>query len=326
MQNSYLDDVIVSRRLMNNMINLMSHQERNIRAIYVTERNNVNRENPYSYFIYNETANTPGSNTAGSNTAGSNTPGSNTAGLNTPVSNTAGLNTPGSNTPGSNTPGSNNTTYITQPINRPQPQRSNGNRRQTSTNGPRVTTPSAENTHLRFNNLFTPTRGISRNRRANIPTALEINTATNSNTFENIESPQNTTCPITRDAFEPSDNVTQIIQCGHTFNRNNLYEWFEHNSVCPMCRYDVRSYSRVDAVNNDTTISANVVDDANRDGDNRELTNIAEQIANDILSNISDTPSNISLEYSLYAPIENNSTQPNYMTHRTSYDPSLNIG
>jgi len=297
--NTYIDDVIVSRRLMNNMVNLMSHQERNMRQL-ITQRNNVNRENPYSYFLYNETANTAASNTAASNTAGLNTDGLNTDGLN-------------------------NTTYTTQPINRPQPTRPNVNRRQSSTNGPRVTTPSNGNSHLQFNNLFTPTRGITRNRRVNIPTALEINTATNSNTFENIVSPQNTTCPITRDAFEPSDNVTQIIQCGHTFNRNNLYEWFEHNSVCPMCRYDIRSYSRVDAVNNDATQSVTVAEDATRDGDNRELTNIAEQIANDILSNISDTPSNISLEYSLYAPIENNSTQPNYMTHRTSYDPSLNM-
>ena len=151
--NTYIDDVIVSRRLMNNMVNLMSHQERNMRQL-ITQRNNVNRENPYSYFLYNETANTAASNTAG---------------LNTGASNTDGLN---------------NTTYTTQPINRPQPTRPNVNRRQSSTNGPRVTTPSNGNSHLQFNNLFTPTRGITRNRRVNIPTALEINTATNSNTFE----------------------------------------------------------------------------------------------------------------------------------------------
>ena len=149
--NTYIDDVIVSRRLMNNMVNLMSHQERNMRQL-ITQRNNVNRENPYSYFLYNETANTAASNTAASNTAG----------LNTAASNTAGFN---------------NTTYTTQPINRPQPTRPNVNRRQSSTNGPRVTTPSNGNSHLQFNNLFTPTRGITRNRRVNIPTALEIKKA-----------------------------------------------------------------------------------------------------------------------------------------------------
>lgn len=293
--NTYVDDVHMSRRLMNNMVNLMSHQERNMRQL-INHRNTANTHSPYSYFQYNDSP---------SNT-----------GLNTNL----------------------------QTINRPQTattETQGVNRRPQATNIPPVTTTpsqSSSNARLRFNSLFTPNHRITR--RANIPSALEINSATNTDTFENIVSPQNNTCPITRDTFGATDNVTQIIQCGHTFNRDNLYEWFGHNSVCPMCRYDIRSYSRVDTINNSPRnispvnedvrndgagLGAGLGDDDDAAGSNSELTNIAEQIANDILSNLTDTPSNISLEYSLYAPIENNSTQPNYMTHRTSYDPSLNI-
>ena len=288
MRNSYLDDVIVSRRLMNNMINLMSHQERNIRAIYVAERNNRNNPtNQYSYFV-NGTDIGP----------------------------------------------------ISQP-NHTRPQTTA--RRQRGVGAQNVVARQhggiqpLSDPVFQFNNLFTPTRGISRPIRPTIPSALEINTATNSNTFSNIESPQNTTCPITRESFNANDNVTQIIQCGHTFNTNNLYEWFNHSSVCPMCRYDIRSNTRaVDTAPNgptsaNTSTATNGPTETNNDENNDEnneinetnmtdLTNIAEQLANDILSNIAESPS-ISLEYSLYTPTVNNSTT----THRTSIDPSLNL-
>ena len=282
MQNSYLDDVLVSRRLMNNMINLMNHQERNIRAIYVTERNNRNNPtNQFSYF---------------------------------------------SNGTDMYTVRRNNIGPISQPNNtRPQTttrrQRGVGPQNVVATQHGGIQPP--RDPVFQFNNLFTPTRGISRPRRPTIPSALEINTATNSNTFSNIERPQNTTCPITRETFNANDNVTQIIQCGHTFNTNNLYEWFNHSSVCPMCRYDIRS--NTDATDTATT-ATNTTNTANNNSDNElnetnmsDLTNIAEQIANDILTNISETPS-ISLEYSLYTPTVNNDTT----THRTSIDPSLN--
>lgn len=271
MQNSYLDDVIVSRRLMNNMINLMSHQERNIRAIYVTERNNRNNPtNQYSYFV--------------------------------------------NGTDMYNAQRSNNRPITQQNNIRPQ----TTTRRQRGVGQQNVVaTPPQREPVFQFNNLFTPTRGISRPRRPTIPSPLEINTATITNTFSNIERPQNTTCPITRECFNANDNVTQIIQCGHTFNTNNLYEWFNHSSVCPMCRYDIRSNSDATATATATTVSNNDLDE---ESNMTDLTNIAEQIANDILSNIAEAPS-ISLEYSLYTPTVNNNTT----THRTSIDPSLNV-
>ena len=286
MQNSYLDDVIVSRRLMNNMINLMSHQERNIRAIYVTERNNRNNPtNQYSYFV------------------------NGTDMYNAQRSNNGPISQPNNTRPQTTT----------------RRQRGIGPQNVVATQ--HVGIPPPRDPVFQFNNLFTPTRGISRPRRPTIPSALEINTATNSNTFSNIERPQNTTCPITRESFNANDNVTQVIQCGHTFNTNNLYEWFNHSSVCPMCRYDIRSNTDpTDTSTNATTpVSATTTTNNNQDNELNEtsiadLTNIAEQIATDILSNIAEAPS-ISLEYSLYTPTVNNSTT----THRTSIDPSLNL-
>lgn len=273
MLNSYLDDVIVSRRLMNNMINLMSHQERNIRAVYVNQHNNRNNySNQYSYFVNDVDRHNQRSNVA-------------------PIS---------------------------------QPTRTNNTRQQRTISRQRGAgiQPSTDAT-FQFNNMFTPTHGVGRNRRPVIPTALEINTATITTTFSNLENPQNTTCPITRESFNADDNVTQIIQCGHTFNTNNLYEWFNHNSVCPMCRYNIRTNSDVTPTTSTTTSTNNTNNDQDNElNENRipDLTNIAEQIASDILTNITDSPT-ISLEYSLYTPRVNNSTT----THRTSIDPSLNL-
>lgn len=288
MQNSYIDDIIVSRRLMNNMVNLMNHQERNIRTIINQRNNRSNPINQFSYFV------------------------------------------------------NGNDMYSAQrsnigPISQPLAGRQRVASRQVNNN--RQPTLDGD-TRLQFNNLFTPTRGVTRNRRPAIPSALEINTATISTTFSNIERPQNTTCPITRESFNANDNVTQIIQCGHTFNTNNLYEWFNHSSVCPMCRYDIRSNTNASlstpttsttsgaatgAATGVTTASVNNQAAQYSENSMTDLTNIAEQIANDILTNITDTNitegPNISLEYSLYTPVENNSTT----THRTSIDPSLNI-
>lgn len=292
MQNSYIDDVIMSRRLLNNMVNLMNHQERNIRLI-INQRSS--QSNPYSYFT--------------------------NTGVNVNPARQESL----------------NTIPIRQSVGRT-------NRPQTA----HATT--MENTPIiQFSNLFTPSRVT--NRRTDIPSALEIHNATRSSTYSNIERPQNTVCPITRETFNDNDEVTQIIHCGHVFTRTNLYQWFNRSSVCPMCRHDIRSNAASNtssnaASNTSSNIGSN--NEGNSNGNRRnstrrtnnseenmsttnvELTNIAEQIASDILNNLTDSPS-ISLEYTLEPTTEinstniwsNNNTDNNTLTHRTSYDPSF---
>ena len=54
-------------------------------------------------------------------------------------------------------------------------------------------------------------------------------------------SPLNTSCPITLERFEDNTECTQIIGCGHLFNRDGLTQWLRGNVRCPICRYDIRN-------------------------------------------------------------------------------------
>jgi hypothetical protein len=73
------------------------------------------------------------------------------------------------------------------------------------------------------------------------PTQEEITSNTRSVLFNNINSPLNMTCPITLERFEDNTECTQIIGCGHLFNRNGLTQWLRGNVRCPICRYDIRN-------------------------------------------------------------------------------------
>jgi len=75
------------------------------------------------------------------------------------------------------------------------------------------------------------------------PTQEEITSNTRSVLFNNINSPLNMTCPITLERFEDNTECTQIIGCGHLFNRNGLTQWLRGNVRCPICRYDIRNRS-----------------------------------------------------------------------------------
>jgi hypothetical protein len=54
--------------------------------------------------------------------------------------------------------------------------------------------------------------------------------------FNEIENPNNLSCPISLESFQPDQNVTMINRCGHIFNSNHLGTWFETKTTCPMCR------------------------------------------------------------------------------------------
>ena len=74
------------------------------------------------------------------------------------------------------------------------------------------------------------------------PTIRQIQQATVNNTFRNIISPVNATCPISRDEFNDESEITMIRGCNHIFNRASLREWFVSHSTCPLCRGDIREY------------------------------------------------------------------------------------
>ena len=48
-------------------------------------------------------------------------------------------------------------------------------------------------------------------------------------------------CPISLDQFETGDTIAKIRACGHEFKPAPLNDWFlRANTVCPICRNDVR--------------------------------------------------------------------------------------
>ena len=77
-----------------------------------------------------------------------------------------------------------------------------------------------------------------------IPTAEQIDNSVIIMQFRDIRSPLNDRCPISLIPFMGRDEVMQILHCGHVFCRAELTMWFQHNTRCPVCRYDVRDYVR----------------------------------------------------------------------------------
>ena len=72
-----------------------------------------------------------------------------------------------------------------------------------------------------------------------VPSTQLIERVTETITFQEIENPQYTTCPITLQTFENNTILLKIIDCGHYFEYNSLMTWFNQNIKCPICRFDI---------------------------------------------------------------------------------------
>ena len=70
----------------------------------------------------------------------------------------------------------------------------------------------------------------------------QIELSTQNARYGDLVSPLHTICPISHEPFNENSQVTVIRHCGHIFNTTELNTWFTNNSVCPVCRYDVRNY------------------------------------------------------------------------------------
>jgi hypothetical protein len=71
-------------------------------------------------------------------------------------------------------------------------------------------------------------------------TPLQIERASRTLLFSEIDNPLNNSCPITLEPFEPNTMVTQLNHCGHIFNEESMRLWFQTHVRCPVCRYDIR--------------------------------------------------------------------------------------
>jgi hypothetical protein len=91
-----------------------------------------------------------------------------------------------------------------------------------------------------YNSMFQNNTEVSHPTITQIMNATErfINNETNE---ERIQT--NTQCPITLEEFLPDEELCQIKQCQHIFKWSSLQTWFSRNSVCPVCRYDIREYT-----------------------------------------------------------------------------------
>jgi hypothetical protein len=74
------------------------------------------------------------------------------------------------------------------------------------------------------------------------PTDEQIQNASVLIRYGDIENPNAEYCPISLDEFNDDDQVRQIIHCGHIFQPTQFQRWFESNTRCPICRYDIRNY------------------------------------------------------------------------------------
>jgi hypothetical protein len=68
--------------------------------------------------------------------------------------------------------------------------------------------------------------------------------------FNENETYNNTSCPITMEEFDDGEQICQIKHCGHNFREDALRNWFRTNVRCPVCRYDIRDYVISDVSNN----------------------------------------------------------------------------
>jgi len=121
------------------------------------------------------------------------------------------------------------------------------------------------------------------------PTQTQIEHATRRVRYCDIVTPLNTSCPISLEAFNDSDNVTVIRHCGHIFNTSEINNWFRSNCVCPVCRYDIRNY-------NNNNIQSSNTQNSNTQSSNPISEDNTTETANPVNRNNSynrENPSNI---------------------------------
>jgi hypothetical protein len=139
----------------------------------------------------------------------------------------------------------------------------NHNNMNTPNTGPSFGLP---NTSFRFGTNQTPSQLFSyflpTNRQRNFtnvavrPTNRQILDATEIIIYNENETYNNTSCPITMEEFSHEEQICQIRHCGHNFREDALRNWFTTNVRCPVCRYDIRDYNVV-AENAENDLSGN---------------------------------------------------------------------
>lgn len=150
------------------------------------------------------------------------------------------------------------------------------------------TIPNSTSNANSYLNLLNILRGVNGPIEENLspviirPTIRQINLATERSVFDSSNVYLNTICPITQQPFENGDRIRSICHCRHVFSNSSLLEWFERNTICPVCRYDIRDYR--EAFSNITTdTSAN--ETTQLETTLTDISNSTSQFIQDISSN-----------------------------------------
>jgi hypothetical protein len=74
-----------------------------------------------------------------------------------------------------------------------------------------------------------------------IPTPQQIETAT---TLEQASQDEEyVQCTICQDMYTEGQAIRTIHHCHHSFHKTCIDSWFQSNTRCPICRYDIREYT-----------------------------------------------------------------------------------
>jgi hypothetical protein len=57
-------------------------------------------------------------------------------------------------------------------------------------------------------------------------------------------------CPITWEDFTEGEEIRQIRHCSHIFKNMALLNWLRTHNICPVCRYDLRTFLNSSSSNN----------------------------------------------------------------------------
>ena len=95
--------------------------------------------------------------------------------------------------------------------------------------------------------------------------------------FQDLSGTDIHTCPISLTTFDASSNILRINECNHIFQADSLMRWFQEDSRCPVCRYNINrdlSNQTVPRRSQDANTSTNTEQESNIDQENNNETNI----------------------------------------------------
>lgn len=87
---------------------------------------------------------------------------------------------------------------------------------------------------------------------------IQISTRCYNYTQEELEEEPDIRCPITREEFNVGEEICMIRHCNHKFKKEPLYQWFNSNVRCPVCRFDIRDYVEDDNIDVSLDLSSNI--------------------------------------------------------------------